>query len=880
MNRMVRYSLIACCLVMVATIAPAQRLVRSPQAVLGFEPGQARRLANWTQIVDYFKMLAQHSPRVQVRELGRSTLGRPLIVAIISSEANLRKLDRLKEIQRMLADPRLVADEEMAERLISEGKIVVAISCSLHSTEIVASQMSLELAYRLASENTAETREILDNTVILLFPSPNPDGIDIVSAWYEKTLGTPYEGSDPPELYHVYTGHDNNRDWFMLTQVETQLVTRLFYREWFPQIVYDVHQMGSNGARMFVPPFYDPANPNIDAMLIRDINKIGSHLASALTAAGFKGILSNAQFDMWWHGGFRTAPYYHNAIGILTEAASARLMSPVEIRAEQLRGHPAGFPNPLMRSINFPDPWPGGLWQPRDILDMELVASRALLLLAARYKRDFMMNVHRVARRAIEAGRTQPPFAYVIPPEQHDPITTARFLTVLMEQGIEVHQARRSFVIEGVRYPAGTFVILMAQPYRACAKALLESQTYPSIPTADGTDQQPYDVAGWTLPMQMGVSVVEVERQFEVDLKRIDSVAPPDIGVEELPGGQAATTWLLRPQTNNAFAVVNELLEPESPIQISRLREDVEIERHVYQRGSFVLTARPRQHEAAREWIAVLASKHEIKIQAVRSIPERAKAEIQRNRIGLYRSWVPSMDEGWTRWVLEQFGFQFETVRDSDIRAGNLNDRFDGIILPDQTPRQILEGHAPGRYPQQYTGGVGISGVQQLKLFVQSGGTLICLGQASDFVLEHFDLPVRNVLAQASRREFFCPGSILGIEVETLHPLGYGMPARSMAVVRDSLAFEATGPPASNAVDVVVRYAKTDVLKSGYLLGEDRIAGRAAMVEVKVGRGRVILIGVAPQHRGQAHGTFKLLFNAIYRAGAASEQGKEARSQP
>jgi hypothetical protein len=630
---------------------------------------------------------------------------------------------------------------------------------------------------------------------------------------------------------------------------------------------------------MFVPPFYDPPNPNLDPILIRDINKIGSHLSSALTAAGFKGILSNAQFDTWWHGGFRTSPYYHNAIGILTEAASARLMSPIEIRSEQLRGHDAGFPNPLMRTTNFPDPWPGGLWQPRDILDMELVTSRSLLLLAARYKREFMMNLYRVGRRAIESGRTQSPFAYVVPLEQHDSATTARFLNVLMEQGIEVHQARRSFVVEGVRYPVGTFVILMTQPYRACAKALLEPQSYPSIRAADGTDQQPYDVAGWTLPMQMGVSVIEVERQFEVDLKRIDSAAPPEIGVEEPPAGQIATVWVLRPQMNNAFSVVNELLDPESPVEVGRLREDVEIEKHVYERGSFVLTARPRQQQAARELIALLASKHEIKIQTVRSIPDKAKSDIDRGRVGLYRSWVPSMDEGWTRWVLEQFGFEFETVRDADIRAGSLNDRFDEIILPDQGAKQILDGHAAGRYPQQYTSGIGALGVQQLKSFVDAGGTLVCLGQASDFALEQFDLPVRNVLAQASRREFFCPGSILGIEIEPLHPLGYGMPAKSMAVVRDNLAFELTSTPPPSPVDIIARYAKTDVLKSGYLLGDERIAGRAAMVEVKVGRGRVILIGVAPQHRGQSHGTFKLLFNSIYRAEAAPGRGKDARSE-
>ncbi|MBI3951505.1 MAG: peptidase M14 [Acidobacteria bacterium] len=878
MRRILSFCIVLLCLSAVVGSVPGQKVVRSPQSVLGFEPGQERHLATWEPIVSYFKTLADASSRVQVRELGRSTLGRPLIVATISSEANLKKLERLREIQRRLADPRLIADDEEADRLITEGKIVVAISCSLHSTEIVASQMSMELAYRLATETSPETREILDNTIILLFPTINPDGIEIVGSWYEKTLGTPFEGSDPPELYHPYAGHDNNRDWFMLTQIETQLVTRLLYSEWYPHIVYDVHQMKPYGARIFVPPFYDPANPNIDPLLIREINRIGSHMSSALAAAGFKGILSNAQFDMWWHGGFRTAPYFHNSLGILSEAASARLMSPIEVRAEQLQSHRAGFPNPLVRTNHFPDPWPGGLWQPKDILDMELVTARAVLLLAARYKREFMFNLYRMGRRAIEMGRTQSPFAYVIPSDQHDPPTAARLINTLIEQGIEIHQARRSFVVDGVRYPAGTFVILMAQPYRACAKALLESQNYPTSEILENGDiQEPYDVAGWTLPMQMGVRAIEVSRQFEADLRRIESAAPPEVGVEELPEGQVARMWVLRPQANNAFALVNELLTSEVPVRVSRLNEDIEIEKRVFERGSFVLSPQREQQEAARRSISELASKYSVRIHPVGNVPTDVIAELRPRRIGLYRSWVPVADEGWTRWVLEQFEFQFGVVRDADIRVGNLIEPFDEIIVPDQSAKHIVEGHASGKYPQQYTGGIGMIGVQQLKTFVEAGGILVCLGRACELALEHFDLPVRNALAGASKRDFYCPGSILGIEVENLHSLGYGMPSKSMAFFLNSMAFELPSTPEAANVQVVTRYASLDVLKSGYLLGEERIAGRPAVLEVKVGRGRVILIGFPPQFRGQAHGTFKLLFNSIYEAELDRSRRKETK---
>ncbi len=333
--------------------------IQSPKSVLGFTPGDDRTIADWSQITDYFTRLDRASDRVSVQTLGQSTLKRPLIVAFISARENILALEKYKDIQQQLADPRKVADRVQRDRLLADGKVVVAISCSIHSTEIVASQMSMQLAYELATAQDADTREILQNTILLLIPSPNPDGIDIVANWYRKTLGTPFEGREPPELYHHYAGHDDNRDWFMLNLKETQAITRFFWHEWFPQIVYDVHQQGSNGSRFFIPPFYDPPNPNISPVLLRQVGLIGHKVAADLQAAGFRGVLTNALYDTWWHGGFRTAPYFHNSIGILSEAASARLMTPSTVNREQLaRSSTRGMRNATESSTNFPDPWP------------------------------------------------------------------------------------------------------------------------------------------------------------------------------------------------------------------------------------------------------------------------------------------------------------------------------------------------------------------------------------------------------------------------------------------------------------------------------------------------------------------------------------------
>ncbi|MBK8303976.1 MAG: hypothetical protein IPK98_11460 [Chloracidobacterium sp.] len=263
-------------------IAAAQ--VPSPKSVLGFTPTDDKTIADWRQINDYFVKLDKASNKVAVKEIGKSTNGKPLIVAFISSPDNIKNLEKYRQISARLADPRTVKSESELADLIKNGKTIVSISCSIHSTEIVASQMSMNLAYELATATDADTKEILDNTILLLIPSPNPDGIDIVADWYRKTLGTKSEGTAPPELYHHYAGHDDNRDWFMLNLVETQAITKLFWQQWFPQLVYDVHQQGSNASRFIIPPFFDPPNPRVAPSILREVGLIGYKMAADLQA--------------------------------------------------------------------------------------------------------------------------------------------------------------------------------------------------------------------------------------------------------------------------------------------------------------------------------------------------------------------------------------------------------------------------------------------------------------------------------------------------------------------------------------------------------------------------------------------------------------------
>jgi hypothetical protein len=801
----------------------------SPRDVLGFTPGDDRRVADWTQITDYFKRLDRASDRVLVQQVGESTLGRPLIAAFISAPENIRELDRYRDIQRRLADPRLVRDEAERERLIREGKTVVVISCSIHSTEIVASQMSMQLAYELASAADADTREILNNTILILIPSPNPDGIQIVADWYRGSMGKPWEGTEPPEIYHTYAGHDDNRDWFMLNLRETRAFTRLFWKEWFPEVVYDIHQQGQTGSRLFVPPFFDPPNPNIAPLLLREVGLVGHKIAADEEAAGFRGVATNSLYDTWWHGGFRTAPYYHNSIGILTEAASARLMTPARVTPEQLqrystRGLPSALPpGPL---TNFPDPWPGGEWHASVIRDMELTAARSVLSLAAKYRARYLRNFYELGVRALDWPQKQgDAVAYLVMAGQGRDENVAKLITLLVEQGVEVYrmdkELRMTFpraealLISGydkplleqaeskpLEVPLGSYLIFLRQPYRANIQALFERQVYPDRLNG-GAPERPYDVAGWTLPMQMGVQVTPV-----------------------LSIGEPESERRLTPVTSGVMVRQDLGLMPRLPNGNGR---DVS-----------------RQYD-----VRITEIEPKIQNPLKRSV-----------RLALYRSWTASIDEGWTRWLFDTFNVPYTSLRDADVRAGSLRSKFDVIVLPSMRQREIVEGRAKDTAPPELTGGITEAGVENLRRFVEEGGTLVCWDESTDFAIKRLGLPVKNVLEGLKPSEFYCPGSILAIEVDTSHPLARGVGQVADAYFVNSAAFEVTDPKRAR---VVARYVevKETLLRSGWLLGAQYLAGRAALVETTLGKGRVILFGFRPQHRGQTWGTFPFIFNAI-----------------
>jgi hypothetical protein len=628
--------------------------------------------------------------------------------------------------------------------------------------------MAARLIYRLATSSDPDVQRILDNVIFLDIPSLNPDGLQWIVDWYDRWVGTEYEAAPLPWLYHYYTGHDNNRDWYAFTQTETRLAVLEAHNKWHPQIVHDIHQTGSNGARIFFPPFIDPYEQNIDPALISGVNQLGAYMAAELASRGKKGVVIHNRYDGFTPA--RAYQHYHGGVRILSETASIRIATPVQIDWEDLAGG-SGL-DATVSTWNFPWPWEGGEWGLGDIVEYMEDGAFALLNNAARNRSYWLENFYHINRRAVE-GWAEWPEAWVIPAEQDNRSGLAYVLRILTTGDVEVHRAERAFNAAGRSFPAGTYVIPMRQPYASFAQTMLEIQHYPDLREyPGGPPLRPYDVTAHTLGLLMDVETFSVERPLQVPLS------------EPIP----IPEW--------EFSLPAALEGPDAP------------------------------------------------------------------RVGVYRSWQEPMPEGWSRWVFDQHGLVYDTVRDARVKAGNLAADYDVILFQSQSPSSIRDGFARGELPPEYTGGLGPVGIRNLQTFVRGGGRIVAVEEASQFVIDLFDLGVSNAVDRLPPQEFFIPGSILEIELTLDHPVNHGKEAFSPAWYwRSSRAFDVDDPE----IAVVARYSDGNPLLSGWLLGPEHIAGKPAVVEAEVGQGSVVLFGFQPDYRGQTVTTWPLLFNALVR---------------
>ena len=848
------FSSLSCVSWMLLSASLASAQVPSPETFFGFPMGADTELASWPRIREYFEQVARLSDRVELVDAVPTTDGNRLIAAIVSAPENIARLEAIRAANARLADPRTLGEDD-AKSIAAAHKVVLAIGASIHASEIGATQAANELLYTLATTDDPVLLASLRDVVLILLPSLNPDGHVLVVDWYTRHKGTPFEGSPMPWLYHKYVGHDINRDAFMMNMNENRSIAHFFYEQWHPQVFLTMHQMGTRGPRFFVPPNYDPIDPNYDPLIWRTAGFLGHAMALRLEQDGRSGVVQSAMYDYYWPGYEDSAPLGHNTVCLLTEVASARVASPITVSPAELQGGSRGLPE-YRAQINFPNPWPGGLWRLRDVVDYDLSAAYGLLTSVARYRAEIVENFYTMGRRAVERGRTGGPFAFLIPPAQHDPHAAGRLEALLLDGSIELHRASQPFTADGHTYPSGTDVVLMAQPFARYAKTLLERQDYPVRRAAPGAPaERPYDVAGWTLPYQMGVEVVTVQKPFDVD-----ALAPLEkatIVPAQITGPSRPTHYVVDARGNGGSIAINRLLAANA--------------RPAFTRDGHVVV--PFSKTSA-EAVARIASELGLGVTAARGRMPDGTVPIRRARVGLYKPWVENIDEGWTRWLLEQYEFPFKNVSDADVRGGELRAQFDVIILPDAPPERLLSGHPPGVVPEQYTGGLGEEGVTSLRQFVETGGTLVALDSAGALVANILDLPVRDVAQAAGPTEFFCPGSIVGLELDPSNPLAFGMPARTAAFFSYSAAYELSpalptpeghgGPAQQATIEIVGRYPARDVLMSGWLEGERVIAGRGAVLTARAGLGRAVLIGFRAQHRGQSHATFRLLFNAIH----------------
>ena len=838
-------------LILSVLVLPVWGEIPSPEGSLGFQVGADRKLADWQEIVSYFRELEQSSDRVVVQELGRTTQDNPFLLVVISHPDTLADLATFQRIQETLADPRKIEGD--VQELIEQGKTVLLTTCAVHSTEVASAQMSMELAYDLARGEDPETEEILKNVIFLLVPSLNPDGVNTVNHWYRQTLGTPAEGVSPPELYHPYVGHDNNRDWYMLTQKETRLAVEEIHNVWHPQIVVDVHEMSAYGARMFVPPFVDPIDPNVDPILQAQIVSLGGNLFSTLIAAGKKGIVTQAIYDAYTPA--RAYQHYHGGVRILLETASARLATPIHLNRGELRSR--GNYNVHRPSWNFPVPWEGGAWRLRDIVEYQKIALRAALVHGALHRKSWLENFYQVGVASLQRSQ---PYAFVLPSEQRDAQSLHDLLEVLDLGNVEIQRAQEPFQVHSStlvsapaglpnrqKFSAGSYVVLMRQPYGAFAKTLLEIQHYPqSRQYPGGPFRSPFDVIAQTLGIQLGVETYQVMQPFEASLSQVDEV--------KIPSGQieGEGRYGLFSHTDNAFArLVNRLFKRGQAVFWAP--NGFRVEEESFPAGT--LMVRFEEDEFPLEQ---LLKDIPLKVQLVKKRPELAWQRIRMPQIGLYKSFSSAMDEGWTRWILEGYEFPYRSLYDQDIREADLSD-YDVILFPHQEPNKIEQGLGDS-YPEQYRGGLGKEGVARLRQFASEGGTVVFLGAASRLPLLRWQLGGIDLTERLTSQEFSVPGSLLRVKVNNRHPIGYGMMEEAAVMFNRSPAFDL-----SRGLSVV-QYVNKNPLLSGWIHGEEHLVGKTALAEFPMDQGRVILIGFRTQFRAQTRGTYKFLFNSLYYA--------------
>ncbi len=912
-TRRIRALCLIAALVGTSSIAASaeQRRITSPKEEFGHALGDDYFLANYRQLATYWRKLERESNRMKVEVIGESEEGREMLMAILTAPRNLRRLDRFREISRRLTLAEGLTENE-AQKLAAEGKAVVWIDGGLHGTEVLCAQQLMETVYQMVHRNDEEMERFLRD-VIVLCCCPNPDGLDLVSDWYMREPDPKKRSTRGlPRLYQKYIGHDNNRDFMMVTQKETEAVCRVFYEQWFPQIVFNHHQSGPAGTVMFAPPFREPFNHNFDPLVPLGIDLVGAAMHNRFAAEGKPGVTmrKGASYSTWWNGGLRTTAYFHNMIGLLTETI----------------GHPTPMEIPLqirkqLPSADLPFPVTPQKWHFRQSVEYSLTANWAVIDVASRHRETLLRNAYRMGRNSIERGSRdhwtirpgrieaaervaekakeqekdaeksetakpadvfadvlrdpaqRDPRGYILPSDQPDFPTATKFVNALIKTGVTVHRMTGPCEVAGKTYPEGSYVVLTAQAFRPHILDLFEPQDHPDdIPYPGGPPTPPYDNAGWTLAYQMGVEFDRVLDGFSGPFARIEGLAKPPAGA--VPKPDASAGYLLDRAVNDSFLAVNRLLGKRFRVQC--LREPVEIEGRTYPAGTWYI---PNDTEV----VSVLRQAAEelgLDFIPVPKSFDADRADVGGRRIALWDRYGGSMDSGWMRWILEQFEFDFRVVFPPELDKGALNDRYDVLILVGgAVPEALRRGLKPPdekSIPEEYRGRSGSvtadKTLPQLKAFLEAGGTIIAIG-SSTALARHLEIPLRSALTEMgpegrpktlATEKFLVPGSVLRVRLDAANPLTAGMPEHVDVFFRKSPAFRLGPEAVLQGVRPVAWFDTDSPLRSGWAWGQAYLNDAVAVAQAPFGKGTLLVCGPEITMRAMPHGTFKLLFNGIY----------------
>ena len=840
----------------------------TPETYFGFKPGEDGMLFDYEELVGYLKEIGQNSPRMRLVQIGLSPMGRPMYIAFISSEENISNLDQLKEINKRLALDPNISDSER-ESMIKNGKIFFLATLSMHSGEVAPAQAAPLIAYDLVTTKDPSVLKMLDDVVYMMVPNHNPDGMDMVVHHYRKYKGTKYEGCAMPGVYHKYVGHDNNRDFVILTQEDNKAIARIFNLDWFPQVMVEKHQMGSTGPRYFVPPMHDPIAENIDAELWSWTGVFGTNMMREMTNAGLSGVSQHYAFDDYWPGSTETC-IWKNVIGMLTEMASIKYATPVYIEPNELRVRGKGLAE-YKKSINMPDPWPGGWWRIGDMLQYEVVSTMAIIKTASQHRKDILTFRNDICRREVQRGQTQPPYYYVLPMKQHDSSELVGLINLLKEHGVTVYQLTSDAVLEENLFKSGDIVVPLAQPFRPFIKEVMERQEFPVRHyTPDGEIIRPYDITSWSLPLHRNVKSIEVKKrctEFESKLKQIKDDF--DL-ISETPGQFWAAAFSVN--HNESFkAAFSGLM---GGLDVGRLESDTEISGQMVPRGSFIIQNNSGMNE--------LLEKLDVSPLFIEEQMALKTTPISMPRIALVETYFHDMDAGWTRYVFDTFELPFTVVRPGEFEKTDFAAKFDVVIFPNENKSVLMSGKRKFRnryylssYPPEYSKGIGKKGMERLMTFLERGGIIVSWGESTELFMEpleikrgkddieEFQLPIRDLSEELTKGKVMCPGSLVKVLLAKDHPITLGMPDIVGVFYRGKPAFQTSVPNFDMDRRVIAQFPEKDILMSGYCENEKVLGNKTVGAWLKKGKGQLVLFGFCPQFRSSTQATFKLLFNAI-----------------